>query len=139
MNEDRNQDRAPKQQAKHKHPPDWQPDLNPDRLAGQNIGQPSDARVESEWTAFHLRKRGLDLGAVNDEELKQVPIVAPGERLQQGATYVDLKHQPPEEFTARGDMRASDDNAYVPKDRVPYEIWNRLIGEPKPGQERPPS
>lgn len=128
MNEDRNQARSPKQQVRQKHPPEWQPDLNPDHLAGQNIGQASAARVESEWTAFHLRKRGLDMGAVNDEELKQVPIVAAGERLEQGATYVDLKHRPPAEFTARGDMRAGEEHAYAPKERVPYEIWNRLIG-----------
>src|SRR5215207_1685083 len=135
MNEDRNQDRFPKQQAKHKHPPEWEQDLNPNHLSGQHIGPQSDTQVQAEWTAFHLRKRGLDLGAVNDEELKRVPIVSPGERLQQGATYVDLRHRPMEEFTARGDMAAGAENAYVPKDRVPYEIWNRLIGEPKPGQE----
>jgi len=133
MNEDRNQDRLPKQQAKRKHPDPWQQDLNPGHLAGQNIGQQSDAAVEAEWTAFHLRKRGLDLGAVNDDDLKRVPVLSEGERLQQGATYVDLKQDPHTEFTARGDMTAGADNAFVPKDRVPYEIWNRLIGEPKPG------
>jgi hypothetical protein len=136
MNEDRNQNRFPKQQAKRTHPPEWEQDLNPSHLSGQNIGPPSDARVEAEWTAFHLRKRGLDLNGVNDEELKRVPVLSEGERLQQGATYVDLKQQPMEEFTARGDMTAGTENAYVPKDRVPYEVWNRLIGEPKPGQER---
>jgi hypothetical protein len=136
MNEDRNQDRFPRQQARQKHPPEWQQDLNPNHLSGQNIGQASDAQVDAEWTAFHLRKRGLDLGAVNDEDLKRVPVLSEGERLQQGATYVDLRHQPVEEFTARGDMAAGSDNAYVPKDRVPYEVWNRLIGQPKPGQER---
>jgi hypothetical protein len=31
-------------------------------------------------------------------------------------------------------MEASAGHAYVAKDRVPYQIWNRLIGEPKPGQ-----
>jgi hypothetical protein len=134
MNEDRNQDRFPRQQAKRKHPDPWQPDLNPNHLAGQNIGQQSDAQVETAWTAFHLRKQGLDLGGVNDEDLKQVPVLAEGERLQQGATYIDLRYDPVEEFTARGDMEASADNAYVPKDKVPYQIWNRLIGEPKPGQ-----
>jgi hypothetical protein len=135
MDEDRNQDGFPKPPAKQKRPPEWQPDLNPNRLAGQNTGRHSDARVQAEWTAFHLRKRGMDLGGVNDEELKQVPILAEGEHLQLGATYVDLTHQPLEEFTARSDMTASRDHAYVLKERVPDEIWNRLIGEPKPGQE----
>jgi hypothetical protein len=31
-------------------------------------------------------------------------------------------------------MSAGGDHAYVPKAQVPYEIWNRLIGEEKPGQ-----
>ena len=135
MNEDRNQDRFPKQQARQKHPDEWQQDLNPSHLAGQNIGRASDVRTEPERTAFHLRKRGDELRGLEDEELKQVPVLPEGTRLQQGGTYVDLNEQPPQEFTARGDMAAGANNAYVPKDPVPYEIWNRLIGEPKPGQE----
>jgi hypothetical protein len=135
MNENRNQDRTPLQQAQQKHPDEWQRDLNPNHLAGQNIGSDSESRHDRERTAFHLRKAGLDLGGIDDEELKQVPLLPTGERLQQGATYVDLTHQPPVEFTARADMSAGPGTAYVPKDRVPYEIWNRLIGEEKPGQE----
>lgn len=46
MNEDRNQDRFPKQQARQKHPDEWQRELNPDHLAGQNIGRESDERLE---------------------------------------------------------------------------------------------
>ena len=68
MNEDRNQDRSPKQQAKPKRSVPWRQDLNPTPAASQNVGQPSDAAVEAEWTAFHLRKRGLDSGAVNEGE-----------------------------------------------------------------------
>jgi hypothetical protein len=134
MNEDRNQNRFPKQQEKRKHPDDRQRDLNPNHLAGQNIGPASDARVAESGTAFHLRRRGARFEGLDDEQLKTVPVVAEGERLQQGATYVDLNDEPRQEFTATGDMEASDDNAYVAKDRVAYEIWNRLIGERKPGQ-----
>ena len=135
MNENRNQDRFPKQQEKQKHPDEWQQDLNPNHMAGQNIGPPTDVGTAPERTAFHLRKAGLDLGRIDDEELKQVPVVGAGTRLEQGATYADLKQQPAQEFTARADMRALPGDAYAPKDRVPYEIWNRLIGEEKPGQE----
>ena len=138
MNENRNQGRTRNPQAREKHPDAWQHDLNPDHLAGQNIGPESDERTEPEQTAFHLRKSGLPLEG-DDEELKQVPVLSEGTRLQQGATYVDLREQRPHEFTARGDMSAGRDNAYVPKDRVSYEVWNRLIGEEKPGQERPRS
>jgi hypothetical protein len=134
MNEDRNQDRFPKQQERQKHPDEWQRDLNPNHLAGQNIGPASEARVAEEGNALHLRKRGVRIEGLDDEQLKSVPVIAEGERLQQGATYVDLNENPRHEFTAEGDMEAGDDNAYVAKDRVSYQIWNRLIGEPKPGQ-----
>jgi hypothetical protein len=70
---DRDQDRVPKQRAKRKRPPEWQHDLNAEHRSGQKIGPHSDAQVQAEWTAFHLRKRGLDLGSVNKEELAQVP------------------------------------------------------------------
>jgi hypothetical protein len=69
-------------------------------------------------------------------QLKQVPVLPDGARLEQGATYVDLATARREEFTATGNMSAEPGHAYAPKDRVPYEIWNRLIGEEKPGQQR---
>src|SRR5215208_5736280 len=114
MNNDRNQGRAVKPQAEQKHPDEWQRDLNPNHLAGQNIGSASDDNtVPPAVTAFHLRKRGVDVGPLDDEELKQVPVLPPGERLQQGATYVDLTHQPTVEFTARADMTTRPGDAYV--------------------------
>jgi hypothetical protein len=141
MNRDRNQDRTPLQQERTKHPDEWQQDLNPNHLAGQNVDgveerAPQGALRDSPRNAFHLRKAGLDLRGIDDAELKQVPLLADGTRLQQGATYVDLSASAPVEFTATGNMSAEPGHAYVPKDRVPYEIWNRLIGEEKPRQER---
>jgi hypothetical protein len=135
MNDDRNQGRAVKPQAVQKHPGEWQRDLNPDHLAGQNIGAESEPVVNPQMTAFHLRKRGHDLRGLDDNDLKQVPVLPEGTRLQQGATYVDLARDRPQEFTATAEMTAEPGHAYAPKDRVPYEVWNRLIGEPKPGQE----
>jgi hypothetical protein len=127
---DRNE--QPKPQTVKKHPDEWQSDLNPNHMAGQNIGT-TDPLAAS--TAFHLRKRGFTLRGLDDDELKQVPLVEPGSRLQQGATYANLAGDDPREFKASGDVIASGEDAYAPKDRVPYEIWNRLIGAPKPGQE----
>lgn len=135
MNEDRNQDRTPRQQSRQKHPDEWQQDLNPNHLAGQNIGQDSEQRERTDLTAFHLRKRGYELRGLDDNDLKQVPLLAEGTRLQQGATYVNLADEKPREFKATADVTAEAGDAYAPKDKVPYEVWNRLIGEPKPGQE----
>lgn len=125
------QNRTPRPQSLRKHPDPWQEDLNPGHMAGQNIGGASDEVAAADMTAFHLRKRGRSLNGLDDDELKQVPLVPSGTRLQQGATYVNLATDSPLEFTATGQDVASPDDAYVPKDRVPYEIWNRLIGEPK--------
>jgi hypothetical protein len=140
MNRDRNQDRSPLHQERVKHADEWQRDLNPNHLAGQNIGvasaEMSQGEGDSARTAFHLRKAGVEFGGIEDSELKQVPVLANGSRLQQGATYVDLASPRRVEFTATGNMSAEAEHAYVPKDRVPYEIWNRLIGDEKPGQKR---
>jgi hypothetical protein len=81
-------------------------------------------------TALHLRKAGYLLPG-DDDELEQVPVLPPGTRLEQGATYVDLTDPEPHAFTARGDATALPSNAYVPKDGIPAEIWNRLIREEK--------
>jgi hypothetical protein len=123
-----------KPQARQKHQDEWQENLSPGHLLGQNIGPPADELGPSYMTAFHLRKRGHPVAGLEDEELKQVPLVPAGSRLQQGATYVNLAEDPWREFTATAEITAASEDAYVPKDRVPYEIWNRLIGEPKPGQ-----
>jgi hypothetical protein len=132
---DNERGRTAKPQAHQKHPDPWQQDLNPNHLAGQNIGPPADELASSQATAFHLRKRGHAVGGLDDEELKQVPLVPVGSRLQQGATYVNLADGSRKEFTATAEITASSGDAFAPKDRVPYEIWNRLIGEPKRGQE----
>src|SRR5688572_10524378 len=79
-----------KPQARQDHPDVWQRDLNPDRMAGQNLGPGSDELAERHDTAFRLRKRGHPVPDLDDEELKQVPLVPQGTRLQQGATYVNL-------------------------------------------------
>lgn len=67
MNEDRDQDRRSKPSAP-KNRPAWEQDLRPRRQPGAQIGQPTDAQVEAEWTAFHQRKRGQDSSAVNEEQ-----------------------------------------------------------------------
>ena len=64
--------------------------------------------------------------------VKQIPILPRGSRLEQGATYTDLRDPEPREFTATGDMQAGPGNWYVPKSAVDYQLWNRLIGVEDP-------
>ena len=129
-------DRQP--QTVRKHPDEYQRDLNPDHMAGQNISPVGDTEAGTRRTAYDAKDLHRSLGdAFRDDELKQIPVLRSGERLQQGATYIDLSESRPREFTAMGDMAAGPPHWYVAKDQVPYVIWNRLIGEPKPGQEGP--
>lgn len=68
----------------------------------------------------------------DDAQLKMIPILPPGTRLEQGAVYIDLNDPQRREFRATGDMEAGPDKQYVPKTEVPYWIWNKLIGVQNP-------
>lgn len=106
--------------------------LDPDHMAGQNIGAPPTERELMVPTAYdrkELHQRLRD--DFTDDELKQIPVLQEGSRLEQGATYIDLAEGTPRELTATAGMTAEARNCYVPKNRVPYDLWNRLIGEEK--------
>lgn len=104
-------------------------DLHPDPLGGQNLRPNSESRDTPELTAFHLRTQGRRFEGLDDESLKQVPVVPEGMRLQQGATYVNLTEPRPREFTASGEMVATPGDAFVPKDCVAGDTWDTLTGK----------
>ena len=111
----------------------WREDLNPDFQAGVNVGMegphPEKGNVD---TAHDIKDLHRKLQGFEDDDLKAIPVLPSGARLEQGATYIDLREDEPEEFTARGDMEAGPGNWYVPKSEVDYQIWNRLIGVENP-------
>lgn len=120
-------------QTEQKHPDEYEADLNPNHMAGQNIGQPSTDREQGLPTAYDVKEVHRSLSRdFEDDELKQIPVLPAGQRLQQGATYLDLRNRERREFTATGEMDARDENWYVPKDQVPYSLWNRLKGVENP-------
>ena len=129
-------DKEPQQEQKH--PERVREDLNPDRMAGQNIGPESapreDAPRQGETKTAYDAKEVHEALDLSDDLLKKIPLVPEGRRLQTGATYVDLKQEARAPFTAQGRATADADHWYVAKDRVPYRIWNHLIGEEKPGE-----
>jgi hypothetical protein len=116
--------RKKKPQTKKKHPDNWQKDLNPDRLQGQNIGPVENSERLS---AADVKDAVLALVDFNQDELKQIPLIPTGERLKQGAVYLDLRYHAPEPFTATGDYVAQEYNLFVPKAETAYEIWNRVV------------
>lgn len=115
-----------KPQLEKKHPDEWEKDLNPYRLAGQNIGaQEENARFQY---AFEMKDLVRQLQDFTMDELREVPVLLAGRRLHQGATYIDLRDPDRTAFTATGGMTATADTWFVPKSETPYMYWNRLIG-----------
>jgi hypothetical protein len=117
-----------KPQTEKKHPDEYAGDLNPHRLAGQNIGIPQDDLP----TAYDVKQVHRSLTDFADDELRKIPLVPEGERLRQGATYMDLENPARGEFTATGEMSAASGQTIVPKSEVPYTLWNRLRGVESP-------
>jgi hypothetical protein len=110
------------------HPDEYRRDLNPDAMKGQNIGVTGVHPEKRARTAHDIKNLHARFSAWADDDLKQIPVLPEGSRLEQNATYIDLAAAHPREFTATGDMTASGGRRYVPKSEVPYELWNRLLG-----------
>ena len=129
-----NAQRAPQQDAKH--PRDVERDLNPNRMAGQNVGTQGGEREVPIPTAFDVKEIHRALHGFTDDDLKQIPILPEGTRLEQGAVYLDLAGDRREEIKATGGMTVERGHYVIPKDRTPYDLWNRLRGAEKPEQPR---
>lgn len=100
-------------------------DLHGDNRAGQHAGV-NEVRA---YTAYDVKELHERMPEFADDELKRIPVLAHGMRLEQGAVYLDLSDENGEPFVAQGSQEAQDPHLYVPKNAVDYEIWNRLTGE----------
>ena len=114
------------------HPDEWRYDLNPDALAGPDVGPPELQTETSAPTAYNVKEVHRLLRDFSDDELKRIPVVPEGSRLEQGAKYIALADSGRREFTATGDVHVRPGAYYVPKHEVDYVLWNRLIGVTNP-------
>lgn len=113
-------------------PDEWQQDLNPKPMAGRNVGLEGPHPEKDAPTAYEIKELNNQLQGYTDDELRQIPVLPQGSRLEQGAKYIDLKDPERKEFTAMGGMEAGSNNWYVPKTEVGYQLWNRLTGVQNP-------
>ena len=120
------------------HPEQWRRDLNPNVMAGSNYGHAGPHPEEDARTAYDLKDLHRRLQGFADDELKQIPVLPTGSRLEQGATYIDLADPEAREFTAPGDMEAQRRQRLVLKSAVDYSLWNRLIGVDDPTRTATP-
>lgn len=128
-------DQETKPQEVRKHPEPWADDLNPSHMAGQNVGAAPGSHEPAFPTAYDIKELNRSLGGrygFTDDELRKIAILPEGRRLQEGATYLDLAESRPREITTDGQVTATGGHWYVPKDRTPYTLWNRMLGEEKP-------
>jgi hypothetical protein len=79
-------------------------------------------------SAYDVQEAHRQLVEWSDDDLKQVPLLPAGSRLESGATYVDLRDPARREFTATGEMQVPSDGLYVPKAQVDDRTWKRLLG-----------
>jgi hypothetical protein len=116
-----------KPQEHSKHPAQWEQDLNPNRMEGQNIGSNPVQSNPRARTAADIKILTERLSDFSMDELAQIPVVPVGVQLKQGAVYLDLREPAPVPFTATAGVMAGEHNYYTPKAEVPYEHWNRLV------------
>lgn len=111
---------------------EFQQDLNPNAMAGQNFGVEGPHPEKDAPSAYEIKELHSELEDYTSDQLKNIPVLPSGSRLEQGAKYIDLKDPERKEFTAMGGMEAGPDNMYVPKTEVDYQLWNRLKGVKNP-------
>ena len=122
----------PQAETLNKHPEEYRRDLNPNAMAGQNIGAGETSPQESARTAYDIKQVHRKFDHLLDADLKQIRVLPEGSRLQHGATYFDLNHPERGEITATGEMSAEADNWYVAKADTHYNLWNLIIGVDNP-------
>ena len=117
--------KAEKQPPPHPGTEDfYHEDLIPDNLAGENHGQ--GIALEAGASAYDVKELYSKLADLTDDELRNIPIMPVGSRLEQGATYLDLAHLEQEPFVAMGGMVVGEGHYYVAKKATGYVLWNRL-------------
>ena len=110
------------------HSDEFERDLHPHMLTGMHHGESGPLPAQEGLTLYDFKDVQRLLHGLTDDELRGIPVVREGSRLEQGATYIDLRDENAREFKATAEMVAGPDNLYVPKNNVHYVMWNRLRG-----------
>ena len=109
------------------HPEQYREDLNPRANAGMNYGL--EGQKPGERVALiDIKEAHSVCQALDNDELRRVPVLREDTQLEQGATYKDLAH-PGAPFVATADMTARKGQWIVARKEVDYELWNRLAPE----------
>ena len=119
--------------VEHRNPGRPGQDLNPNPSAGQNydlIGPHPEK--EAGRTAHENKAAQRHLRGFRHDELRRIPLLPTGMRLEQGATYLDLRDPARYEIRAMADTIVEAGALWVPKSDVDYPLWSRLRGVTDP-------
>jgi hypothetical protein len=102
--------------------------------AGTGHGTPSRVQAARRTAYDDFEAHLLLRAAFSDDEMRRIPIVAPGARLEEEAAYVDLRDPSREPIRAAAAMTAGEAQLLVPRAEVDSSTWERLTREVPPGQ-----
>lgn len=119
-------------QPKDREPDSFDHDLHPNPNAGINHGELGANPEMNAPSAADLTELHRIIPEFTNDELRRIVVLRPGDRLEQGATYLDLRAPSRQPFTATGNIQAGPENLFVPKSQVDYVLWNRLTGVDNP-------
>ncbi|MFI5273804.1 MAG: hypothetical protein ACHQ4H_12295 [Ktedonobacterales bacterium] len=131
-------EKIPPHPARHiqQPPPDdaFEHDLHPNMLAGEDHSPPAPDAGRSGRTRADDKRMHARFPRFTAADLKRIPVLPAGARLEQGATYLDASEPVIAEFTALANMIAGPRNLYVPKKDTDYLLWNQLLGVENPAR-----
>ena len=108
---------------------DFDKDLRPNEFAGENHGAATAQNEKNAPSAYEDKDLHAKFPQLSSADLKNIPILPQGTRLDQGATYLDLMNLEKGEYSAVGNETAGEKDRIVPKTEVGYPLWNRLTGK----------
>ena len=108
---------------------DFDKDLRPDEMAGENYGAESAQNEKNAPSAYEFKELHGKFPQLDNADLKNIPILPAGTRLDQGATYLDLNNFDKGEYSAVSNETVGENDYIVPKKEVDYLLWNRLTGK----------
>ena len=107
---------------------DFDKDLRPNEMAGENHGADTAQNEKNVASAYEYKELHGQFPQLSSADLKNIPILTAGTRLDQGATYLDLMNLEKGEYSAVSNETVGENDRIVPKTGVDYPLWNRLTG-----------
>ncbi len=124
---------TPNTEPKDREMDEFDRDLYPHTDQGINHAQLGTNHEQHAPAAGGMKELHRILHELTKDELDRIVVLQPGDRLEQGAVYIDLATPTRQESkAASGGIEVGRNNIIVPKQGVDYQLWNRLRGVDNP-------